>query len=75
MATLTHMLAEEVTLWADGGGKAKGVATRPVVGRDSVTRFILWTKRLWPEHAHVELEEANGRAALVVSLTVGHSPS
>src|SRR5215472_16031104 len=48
MATLTSMLAEEVTLWADGGGKAKGAATRPVSGRDAVARFILGTRRLWP---------------------------
>src|SRR5438094_2071733 len=27
MDTLTDMLAEEVTLWADGGGKVKGAAT------------------------------------------------
>ena len=40
MATLTGMLAEEVTLWADGGGKARGAATRPVLGRDAVTRYV-----------------------------------
>jgi RNA polymerase sigma-70 factor (ECF subfamily) len=66
MAALTSMLAEEVTLWADGGGKAKGAATRPVSGRDAVARFILGTRRLWPESAHAELEEVNGLAALVL---------
>jgi RNA polymerase sigma-70 factor (ECF subfamily) len=66
MAALTGMLAEEVTLWADGGGKAKGAATRPVVGRDSVARFILGTKRLWPENAHVELGNVNGQTALII---------
>ena len=66
MTTLTGMLAEEVTLWADGGGKARGAATRPVVGRDAVTRFILGTRRFWPEGARVEIEEVNGQAALVV---------
>ncbi len=60
MATLTDMLAEEVTLWADGGGKARGAATRPVLGRDAVTRFILGTRRFWPEDARAQVEEVNG---------------
>jgi RNA polymerase sigma-70 factor, ECF subfamily len=63
---LTGLLAEEVTLWADGGGKARGAATRPVSGRDAVTRFILGTKRFWPEGARVEVEEVNGQASLVI---------
>ncbi|MGH2516203.1 MAG: RNA polymerase sigma factor SigJ, partial [Ktedonobacterales bacterium] len=54
MATLTGMLAEDVTLWADGGGKVKGAATRPVFGRDSVARFMVGTKRFWPEDSHAE---------------------
>lgn len=66
MATLTGLLAEEVTLWADGGGKARGAATRPVLGRNAVTRFILGTRRLWPENARVELQEVNGQLALIV---------
>jgi RNA polymerase sigma-70 factor (ECF subfamily) len=63
---LTGLLAEEVTLWADGGGKARGAATRPVSGRDAVTRFILGSKRFWPEGARVEVEEVNGQASLVI---------
>jgi RNA polymerase sigma-70 factor (ECF subfamily) len=63
---LTGLLAEEVTLWADGGGKARGAATRPVSGRDAVTRFILGTKRFWPEGARVEVEEVNAQASLVI---------
>lgn len=66
MAALTGMLAEEATLWADGGGKVKGAATRSVFGRTSVARFILGTKRLWPENAHAGLEEINGQTALVI---------
>jgi RNA polymerase sigma-70 factor (ECF subfamily) len=66
MEALTGMLAEEVTLWADGGGKARGAATRPVSGRDAVARFILGTRRLWPAGARAEFREVNGQAALVV---------
>jgi RNA polymerase sigma-70 factor (ECF subfamily) len=66
MAALTGMLAEDVTLWADGGGKVKGAATRPVYGRDSVARFMVGTRRFWPDDARVEPEEVNGQIALVV---------
>ena len=66
MNALTGMLAEDVALWADGGGKVRGAATRAVVGSDSVARFILGTRRFWPEDAYGELGEVNGEAALIV---------
>src|SRR5207248_790482 len=66
MTTLTDLLSENVVLWADGGGKIKQAALRPIRGRDAVARFSLGTKRFWPENAHVELEEINGQAALIV---------
>ena len=66
MAALTNMLAEEVTLWADGGGKVKGAATRPVFGREAVARFLLGTRRFWPEDASAELGEVNGQLAVIV---------
>jgi len=66
MTTLTNLLSEEVTLWADGGGKIKQAPLRPIIGRDAVARFSLGTRRFWPENARVELEEVNGQAALIV---------
>ncbi|MFL5704946.1 MAG: RNA polymerase sigma-70 factor [Ktedonobacteraceae bacterium] len=66
MTALMNLLSEEVTLWADGGGKVKQAALRPIVGRDAVARFSLGTRRFWPENARVELEEVNGQAALIV---------
>jgi len=67
MTALTNLLSENVALWADGGGKIKQAPLRPILGRDAVTRFILGTKRFWPENARVELEEVNGQAALVIN--------
>ena len=34
------VLAEDITLWADGGGKVAGAALRPIHGADAVARFI-----------------------------------
>lgn len=66
METLMNLLSEDVTLWADGGGKIKQAALRPIHGRDAVARFSLGTRRFWPENARVEREEVNGQAALIV---------
>src|SRR5258708_17930402 len=45
MTTLTNLLSEEVTLWADGGGKIKPAPPRPIIGRHSVAPFNLGTER------------------------------
>src|SRR5260221_935699 len=63
---LMNLLSEEVTLWADGGGKVKQAALRPISGREAVARFSLGTKRFWPENARIELAEVNGQAALII---------
>ena len=66
MTPLMNLLSENVTLWADGGGKVKQAALRPIHGRDAVARFSLGTRRFWPENSRVELEEVNGQPALIV---------
>ncbi len=66
MHLLTDLLSENVTLWADAGGKIKQAALRPIYGSDAVARFSLGTKRFWPENFHVEIEEVNGQAALII---------
>jgi len=63
---LMNLLSEDVTLWADGGGKIKQAALRPIRGRDAVARFSLGTKRFWPENSRIELEEVNGQAAMII---------
>jgi len=35
------VLAGDITLWADGGGKVPGAALRPIHGADAVARFII----------------------------------
>ena len=60
-----NLLSEDETLWADGGGKIKKAALRPIRGRDAVARFSLGTRRFWPENARVELEHrsSNGTSS------------
>lgn len=66
MNPLMSLLSEQVTLWADGGGKIKQAALRPIHGRDAVARFSLGTRRFWPADSRMELEEVNGQTALIV---------
>src|SRR5579859_500817 len=69
MTTLMNMLAEDVTFWADGGGKVKGVAIHQLSGRDEVVRFILSRAPIFrntlPTGLRVELAEVNGQPALI----------
>ncbi|HEU0001557.1 MAG TPA: RNA polymerase sigma-70 factor [Ktedonobacteraceae bacterium] len=66
MNPLMSLLSEQVTLWADGGGKIKQAALRPIHGRDAVARFSLGTRRFWPADSRMELVEVNGQTALIV---------
>jgi RNA polymerase sigma-70 factor, ECF subfamily len=66
MIPLMDLLSENVTLWADAGGKIKQAALRPIVGRDAVARFSLGTVRFLPEDYQVEMAEVNGQAAVII---------
>ena len=66
MTLLMDLLSEQVTLWADAGGKIKTAALHPIRGRDAVARFSLGTVRFLPEDYQVELAEVNGQAAVII---------
>jgi RNA polymerase sigma-70 factor, ECF subfamily len=70
LSALTHLLTEEVTLWADGGGKVNGVATRPMSGRAAVAAFILESSPVFistlPGDIQGEIIQVNGQPGLVV---------
>jgi len=80
---LTTLLAEEVTFWADGGGKVRGAALQPVYGRAAVAHFVLGvSSRFTPPGARYLVADVNGKPtllichedgtpAIVVSLEVG----
>jgi RNA polymerase sigma-70 factor (ECF subfamily) len=62
---LMLLLTDDVTLWADGGGKARGAAIYPVIGREAVARFLMASTRL-AQGLSVELAEINGEPAMIV---------
>lgn len=67
MDALMNLLSEDVTLWADGGGKVKGAATRPVSGNVAVARFSIGaTRRFLPEGYRVDVEEVNHEPSIVI---------
>src|ERR1051326_3328352 len=69
MTAFMNLLAEDVTFWADGGGKVKGVAIQRLFGRDVVVPFILSNSPIFrstlPGDSRLELAEVNGQPALI----------
>jgi RNA polymerase sigma-70 factor (ECF subfamily) len=60
------LLAEESTLYSDGGGRVKA-AGRPIAGADHVSRFLLG---IWPRFAigmEIRFVEINGHPGCVMS--------
>lgn len=66
MSALMAALAEDVTLWADAGGKIKGAATRPVTGRQAVATFIMGTGRFAPSSYRLEVATVNQQPAMLM---------
>jgi len=61
---LTGLLAEDVTLWADGGGKV-AAARQPIHGRAAVARFLLGILAKAPADLGVQPTEINGEPGIV----------
>jgi RNA polymerase sigma-70 factor (ECF subfamily) len=63
---LMQLLTDDVELWVDGGGKARGAATRPLHGRTAVAQFMSATARRATPGARAELADVNGEPALIM---------
>jgi len=64
---LTAVLADDATLWADGGGRVPGAALKPVHGRLNVARFIIGvTARFTPPEARIVVADVNGKPTLLI---------
>jgi RNA polymerase sigma-70 factor (ECF subfamily) len=62
---LERLLANDVTVWTDGGGKASA-ALKPVHGKGKAARLLIGLSRKLPEPVAVEILEINGGPSLVV---------
>jgi RNA polymerase sigma-70 factor (ECF subfamily) len=61
------VLAEDITLWADGGGKVKGAALKPIHGADAVARFVIGrTAQFATVDRTTRPAEINGQPGFVV---------
>jgi RNA polymerase sigma-70 factor (ECF subfamily) len=63
---LLQLLSEDVTLWADGGGKARGAALEPLHGREAVARFVIASPRLALGPLEPRIVMVNGEPALLL---------
>lgn len=67
---VVSMLAKDVVLVSDGGGKASA-AVHPIESRDHVARFLFGLIRKVPQYEggmHLELRDLNGQTGIVVRL-------
>jgi RNA polymerase sigma-70 factor, ECF subfamily len=62
---LTDLLADEVTVWSDGGGKVRA-ATRPVSGRERVAKLLFGFNRFRTEQSRAAFAEVNGSLAILI---------
>jgi RNA polymerase sigma-70 factor (ECF subfamily) len=63
---LMSLLAEDVTVWSDGGGKVTGAVRQPIMGRADAIRAVSAFVTHAPEGTTIEVIEANSLPALLV---------
>ena len=66
MDGLMRLLAEDVTVWSDSGGKVSGAARQPIRGRDRAARAMIGNAARAPEGTTIDVIEANGLPALLI---------
>lgn len=63
---LMSLLAEDITVWADSGGKVTGAARHPIQGRHKVARAAIGLLASAPPGTTFEMTEVNGLPALLI---------
>ncbi|MFJ3671275.1 RNA polymerase sigma factor SigJ [Streptomyces sp. NPDC090106] len=66
LGLLMHMLAPDVTMWTDGGGKVRTAGLRPVVGREKVCRLLAGYAQRAPQDIDIHYRHVNGDPSAVV---------
>ncbi|HKI96571.1 MAG TPA: sigma-70 family RNA polymerase sigma factor [Gemmatimonadales bacterium] len=63
---LVALLAEDITLWADGGGRIPGAALNPIHGPNAVARFVIGTtRRFAPARTSLRATTINGQPGFI----------
>jgi RNA polymerase sigma-70 factor, ECF subfamily len=62
---LMQLLADDVVLWTDSGGKVPGALNHPLRGHDAVARFVLRSTRRGA-HFQIAVAEVNSEPALLL---------
>ena len=61
---VVELLTRHAVLWADGGGRVRAAATRPVRGAEAVARFLVGVRRKFGT-GQFAMQTINGRPALI----------
>jgi RNA polymerase sigma-70 factor, ECF subfamily len=64
---VVKLLARDAVLWADGGGRVRAAALRPVRGAQSVAKFLVGVRRKFGL-GEVTMRVVNGRLSLIASV-------
>lgn len=65
LSGLQSMLAEDASLWSDGGGKV-AAAIRPLFGADVIARFMVGIASRAPDGIRTSFHEINGSPAAII---------
>ena len=65
---LLQLLSDDVTLWADGGGKVRGAALESLHGREAVARFIIASPNLTSGTLEPRIDLVNEEPALLLRM-------
>ncbi|MEN3304655.1 MAG: hypothetical protein V7603_857 [Micromonosporaceae bacterium] len=66
LGELLNILAPDVTLWTDGGGKTRAAALRPIHGRDKVARLLAAIASHHPQGLDIRYRYVNGDQSAVL---------
>lgn len=66
LQALMSMLADDIVVWTDGGGKARA-ARNPIHGACKAARFLIGTAKGVPASAHISLARLNGQPGAIIT--------
>lgn len=66
LEALVKLLVNEVTLWTDGGGKARGATLHPISGQEAVARFLLHSVKLAEGDFRVDVANVNNQPSVII---------